>query len=286
MEPNSRAVLCVIIPVYKDLHGLTDTLNSLKNQSVSFDQFEVIIANDGANEAISAYCKDANLTCIDISPNKGSYNARNQAISKAGDHIKYLAFIDADIIAHTNWVKNGLYHLQEYDYVAGDVQIRKELVTNIATYHDYLTAFPIQKYFNELGFGVTGNLFIRRTVIDNIGAFNPVLRSGGDMEFGIRAGENNSIKKTFAADCVVYHAPRTHVEKVDKLKRVMQGQKDLLTMDSEKFKFLERNETGLKLLLPPRWAAVENIYQYDKRFSKWDLYLYVYKLRLAKFLAN
>jgi glycosyltransferase involved in cell wall biosynthesis len=279
-------VLSIIIPVYKDLHGLTDTIDSLNKQTADSRLYEIIVANDGGDEAISAYCEKQNIICVNIVPNKGSYNARNEAIKKSNSAAIYMAFIDADIIADKDWIKNGIKHLQQYDYVGGDVKVPKELVKDIATFHDYLTAFPMKSYFVDYGFGGAGNLFIKKEVIKKIGPFNALLRSGGDLEFGRRAGEDKTIKKAFAEDCLLFHAPRTHQEKVMKMKRVKQGHKNLLEINSEGFEFLNNKSNLFKLLLPPSWSSVEKIYHFDERFNKWQLFLYMYRLKLLRFSIN
>jgi glycosyltransferase involved in cell wall biosynthesis len=285
-EYNAGPIISIIIPVYKDLQGLSDTINSIKTQSLPLGVYEIIIGNDGGDKIINEYCKNERVICVDIVPNKGSYNARNQAIDMSAPSALYLAFTDADIIIDKDWLKNGLQHLQQYDYISGNIVVPKELVTDIATFHDHLTAFPIRSYFEEYGFGVTGNLFINKEVIKKTGLFNPHLRSGGDLEFGRRAGADKTIRKFFAEDCIVYHAPRTHKEKVSKMKRVKQGQRDLLKIDNNEFKFLNKKHNTFKLLLPPSWSSVTKIYKHHQRFSKWQLFIYMYKLKLSRLFAN
>jgi glycosyltransferase involved in cell wall biosynthesis len=285
-EHHTGPVISIIIPVYKDLEGLLDTVNSLKAQSVAANTYEIIVANDGGDKAISDYCKNESIICVDIIPNKGSYNARNEAIKMSGTSAAYLGFIDADIIADKDWIKNGLKHLQGHDYIAGDVKVPKELVKDIATFHDYLTAFPMKEYFFEFGFGGAGNLFINKDVIKKIGLFNPLLRSGGDLEFGRRAGADKTIRKIFAEDCLLFHAPRTHEEKVTKMKRVKQGHKNLLEIDNREFQFLNKKNDTWRLLFPPSWSSVRKIYKPHEKYSKWQLFVYMYKLKLLRLFVN
>lgn len=276
-------MISIIIPVYNDVPGLTETLASLKRQTLPSDKHEIIVVNDGGGSDVHDCCKKEGVKYIEVKPNKGSYNARNKGIVAASTD--KLAFIDAGVIAAEDWMEKGSEYLDKYDYVAGEVRIIKERVKDIANFHDYLTAFPVEEYFRKFGFGVTANLFLRKGIIETAGTFNASLRSGGDLEFGNRVSQIRQLKRFFAADCVVYHPPRDHREKVQKLRRVSEGQKDLLRLDSERFSFLDKQQRfagRIKALLPPSWKSVCTIYEHDPRFSKWQLYRYMYRIKRSK----
>lgn len=177
--------ISVVIPVYKDYMGLEDTLQSLKNQTLSEDNYEIIVANDGADRRIRQICEKYGVKMVSISPNQGSYNARNRAIELSKG--EYLAFVDADIEVTKDWLERGKEALEKYDYVAGDVIIDKSKLKNIAHYYEYCYGFPIKNYMHLRHFGVTANLFVRRRVFEELGGFDKRLRSGGDVEFGYRS---------------------------------------------------------------------------------------------------
>jgi len=241
----SMVLLSVIIPVYNDAKGLQRTLNSLMQQTIPFANFEVHVINDGNDaETVTLAKKYANgplrINFIHRYPNKGAYFSRNEAIEYAvGGSI---AFVDADSVAAPTWLETGLRYLNDYDYVAGNVQIDLKTVHSISTYYDYLTAFPIEAYFNKFGFGVTGNLFLKKAVFAQSGLFKSELYSGGDMEFGVRLNKLPGIRKCFAKDCVVFHPARNHMEQIKKIRRVTRGQKELLKQMPDTFSFLKKND--------------------------------------------
>ena len=121
MVNKTNVMASIIIPVYKDAQGLRDTLDSLECQSIGIDCFEVIVCNDGALQEISKVCRKYPVTEVKISPNRGSYYARNRGIEKAKS--KYIGFVDADIKVSKDWVKTGIEQLKTYDYVTGPVDI-------------------------------------------------------------------------------------------------------------------------------------------------------------------
>lgn len=283
----SEKLITVIIPVYRDLKELQNTLTSLDRQLIHREQYEILVANDGGDEQISEYCQSHGIGVIDIRPNQGSYHARNVAAKKAAT--PYVAFIDAGIIADSRWLSNGLSYVQDYDYVAGDVKLTGDHINDVATFHDYLTAFPMKAYFEEIGFGGAGNLFVKKSLFDKIGYFDDRLRSCGDLEFGTRVKSDPRLTRFFAENCLCYHEPRNHKEKIIKMKRVRAGQKMLVELYGDRFSFLNKKKDiiwTLRMLLPGRWSGVNRIYQPNDRFSKWQLYLYMYRLRVIKALND
>ena len=214
-------IISVIIPVYKDVKGLKDTLHSLKNQELPDNKFEIIIANDGGDEAVTKLCKKNSLAMIEIIPNKGSYFARNRAIENTRG--EYLAFVDADVKISPGGLANGILQLQQADYAAGDVQIDHSAVRSKAHYFDLKTSFPMQMYMEKHHFGGAGNLFVKRKVFTELGGFDEQLKSGGDNEFGSRVYLSGKFTQVFSKQIVGLHPPRSFWEQVNKKSRITLG---------------------------------------------------------------
>ncbi len=90
--------LSIIIPVYNTGNYLEDCLNSLLNQNISKDEYEIIIINDGSTdnslEIAEFYAFKFDNIIIYTQFNQGVGNARNSGIDLAvGD---YIYFIDPD----------------------------------------------------------------------------------------------------------------------------------------------------------------------------------------------
>lgn len=105
----------VIIPVYNSSKFITQTLDTLKNQTMSKEDFEIIIVDDVSKDdtfkVIDEYKNknNLNITLLQLSANSGASMApRNMALKYAKG--EYIQFMDAD--DHL-----GLETLQrEYDY--------------------------------------------------------------------------------------------------------------------------------------------------------------------------
>ncbi len=214
-------MISIIIPVYNDASGLNETLCSLNKQILAKNNLEIIIANDGGDKAVTSLCKNNGLAMVEITPNTGSYFARNRAIENSRG--EFIALVDADVIVPPHWLGKGLLQLQNTDYVAGDVQIDHAAVHSKAHYFDLKTSFPIKMYMEKYHFGGTGNLFVKRKVFEELGGFNEQLFSGGDNEFGNRVFLHGGFSQSFCHQIAALHPPRSFYEQVNKKSRTSLG---------------------------------------------------------------
>lgn len=228
------SLISVIIPVYKDVDGLEDTLSSLKNQILKSNEYEVIVVNDGADPAITSLCNDYGVQVISHKPNRGSYYARNRGVEKSRG--EFLAFVDADIKVPVDWLEKGVKALREYDYVAGDIKIDETKVKTLTNYYELKTAFPVRDFFLGGHYGPTANVFVRRRVFEEIGGFDERLQSGGDREFGERIFRFTSFKQAFLKNIVVLHPPRDYKALVKKFNRIYNGYNDMVRLYPERFR--------------------------------------------------
>lgn len=225
MVNKTNVMASIIIPVYKDAQGLRDTLDSLECQSIGIDCFEVIVCNDGALQEISKVCRKYPVTEVKISPNRGSYYARNRGIEKAKS--KYIGFVDADIKVSKDWVKTGIEQLKTYDYVTGPVDIDSSKARTWTERFEVATALNMKYYFEDYHFAPTANLWVKKSLFEEKGMFDERLRSGGDSDFGNRIYQDARYKRQYCDELSVLHPPRRYRSLVAKTKRVAIGTVDL-----------------------------------------------------------
>lgn len=98
-----NSFISVIIPVYKNINLLNDSLKSLLDQTYKF--FEVIVVNDGSSEKkkileiIKIFKKKKlDIKFIDIKKNKGVSFALNKGINKSKG--KYISWLSHDDFFH------------------------------------------------------------------------------------------------------------------------------------------------------------------------------------------
>lgn len=92
----------VIIPAFNAGKTLPDTLVALKQQTVSPDEYEVIVVDDGSTDETAALAGRFGANCIS-QPNRGPAAARNHGVRAARGGI--ILFTDADCVPDTDWIR-------------------------------------------------------------------------------------------------------------------------------------------------------------------------------------
>ena len=116
-----RPLVTVVVPHYNQPQALADCLDSLARQSFPAAHYEVIVADNGSDD------QAALAVALELLPGarlvreekRGAANARNAAIEVARGEA--FAFIDADCVAHPDWLAEGLAALARTDLVGGEV---------------------------------------------------------------------------------------------------------------------------------------------------------------------
>lgn len=222
-EQTNRRVT-VIIPVYGDWDRLTLCLGALARQTLSANDFNVVVAN---NDPAAPPPDDLPLepnTQVISAPEPGSYAARNAGLAYAETEI--VAFTDADCIPEPDWLENALAVLdadQSIDLIAGKISLFWQGAKPTAVERCDSLFFLQQDDYADAGFGATANVITRRNVFDAIGIFDATLMSGGDKEWTKRATRAGH-KLVFGPNVVVKHPARgSLVEMLRKSKRIAGG---------------------------------------------------------------
>jgi len=272
--------ISVIIPVYKDVEGLTETVSSLMKQTIPQSNYEVIVANDGGDEGVGDFCEKYPIREIRIIPNRGSYYARNRGIEEARG--EFLAFVDADITVPGEWLETGLQGLQTADYIGGPVLINEKKVRTPAHYYELVTGFKGNVPEADNHFFVTANLFVRRSVFEHVGGFDIRLRSGGDNEFGNRVFNSNTFTQSFIQELAVLHPPRGFHKLLKKRVRITEGKLALNRLYPERYRYEIASPGTLiaRLSMPPSISGVKKTFKKNNHFRFWLYYLFIWYFKI------
>jgi len=201
-------LISVIIPVYNDQHGLDECLRALGNQSLPYQNFEVVVV-DNASQPEIKLPKLANLNCIlETCEKLGSYAARNVGVRIASGEV--IAFLDADCLPEKDWLEQGLAAVQSAPLktlVGGEVKLTTSEKPTAVELYQCLTGFGQQYNIEQQNFSATANLFVRQEQALLIGKFNENLLSGGDREWSWRAKAHGFDIK-FSRSTLVATVPR------------------------------------------------------------------------------
>ena len=183
----------VVIPLYNKERFVANTLKSLLQQT--FSDFEVLIVNDGStdrSESVALSFNDHRIRYF-VQENQGVSAARNVGIANASAH--YIAFLDADDFWHSDFLETMHYRilqLPEFHVFASAIEIE---TSKTIFKPDYSIAksgdFEIVDYFEaslkESAIWTSSAVF-HKGVFEKTGGFDPVIRSGEDIDLWIRIG--------------------------------------------------------------------------------------------------
>lgn len=92
----------VIIPAYNSEKTLSACLESLEDQSLSKEDYEVIVVDDGSTDSTATIAKKFNNKYI-YQTNQGPASARNKGVKSAVGDI--VLFTDSDCVPEPNWIE-------------------------------------------------------------------------------------------------------------------------------------------------------------------------------------
>lgn len=183
----------IIIPLYNKEKFIQNTLEKVLEQS--FQDFEVIIINDGSTdggERVVRGIQDERIKYF-WQENQGVSSARNKGISLA--KYEYICFLDAD----DEWKENHLISLLETIQKFPNAGMYcSRYVTKInekKSIHTYLKDITndyegyVEDFFHSSLVGrvaLTSALCIHKKVFNEIGGFDSNISSGEDLDYWIR----------------------------------------------------------------------------------------------------
>ena len=200
-----RPFISVIIPVFNDCARLGICLAALSRQSYPKDCTEIVVVDNGLNDGIELLVKQYSSVILIKEVKPGSYSARNAGIARAQGEV--IAFTDADCIPGDDWIEKGVSRLTGTSgcgLVTGDLELffkNPQKPTPVELFCDSFSEGR-ESILKEVRWGATANIFTYREVINRVGRFNEVLKSGGDFEWGNRV---------FLSGFTLLHAPEVKV---------------------------------------------------------------------------
>ena len=281
MKTAYHPKISVIVPVYNAPGGLSETLNSLVDQDISRKDFEIIVVDnrstDSTWETAAAFQKKypGLIKIYKEESILSSYAARNKGIRMASADV--LAFIDADMTADSNWLRDGLKFMEKErsDYAFFRIEnYSKSDKEGLISKYTRLKEFPQEEYVEVHKFGTVGSLITRREIFERFGYFDSRLISGGDREFGNRLYEAG-VALDLNMDITLRHPTRSTFKSiVKKAFRVGRGIGQLQKLYPERYGSMVKSpvEQGKKFFILP--ARIKHIFREWEGLSLWEKALF------------
>jgi len=212
--PNraTSARISVVIPHLNQPAFLARCLESLAKGQRKPD--EVIVVDNGSAELPETICAaHAGLRLLhEAEPGPGP--ARNAGIAASTGDI--IAFIDADCMADPGWLAEAEAAMAdpEATILGGDVRIAVADLRRPTVLEAYesIYAYRMDRYIAREGFTGTGNLVVRRRVLDDVGPFAGI-SVAEDRDWGQRAGRKGH-RIRYVPGMRVYHPARSHMSEL------------------------------------------------------------------------
>ena len=200
MTDNSSAGLpTVILPVLNGGERFRQCLEALRHQTA---EHRLVVIDNGSSDDSARAASEVGATVVHES-RRSSYAARNRGLGEATSDI--VAFVDADCVPDPDWLEHGVRALRERDWHLCAGRVIQEPGRSAAGRYD--SQFYLQQEDAvRSGYGATANLFVRVSVFSDVGGFAH-LKSGGDMDFGMRATAAG-YRIGYEPAAVVRHPPR------------------------------------------------------------------------------
>ena len=214
-------MLSVAICTYNRAALLNRVLDSLANQTPSNYELEILIVDNGSTDETSQVVNerqahDARIRYV-VEREPGIAHARNRALAEARG--EYLAFIDDDAWADSDWLENLLAPIQSVsprpECVVGPVSLvwegnRPDWFPD--RFESLLCRYEmgnVPRFLDADGYLLTTNSLFHRETLLKLGGMRTDL---GHKRKSLLGGEDNDIfKRLIANDHRVYYQPSAHV---------------------------------------------------------------------------
>lgn len=111
-----KELVSIIVPVYNAEKFLSDTINSVLNQT--YNNWELLLINDCSTDKskeIALIYKSKKIKWIDMDKNSGAALTRNRGIKEANG--RYICFLDADDLWDKDKLKKQISFMQSKDCI-------------------------------------------------------------------------------------------------------------------------------------------------------------------------
>jgi glycosyltransferase involved in cell wall biosynthesis len=197
MTSLEQYYVSAIIPVYNGEHFLARAINNILSQQ--HHPLEIIIIDDGSTDNTAKIAESYPNTIYYFQENTGPAAARNQGIKLAKGNVT--AFLDVDDLWSDHKLAIQLQCLEENL----DVEIVQGLIQKVK-YLALKTGEILSSHFYEpYQHSLLGSSIYRSSVFEKVGLFDESMMYGEDVDWYIRAWENNIVKKVIPETTLFYH---------------------------------------------------------------------------------
>jgi glycosyltransferase involved in cell wall biosynthesis len=188
MSSTQAPFFSIVIPAHNEELYISETLESLHALKYPVDSFEVIVVENGSDDATLERARvsaRSNMMVISV-PVAGVSAARNTGASKINPNSDWVIFLDADTHmspTFLNDITNFLEEKKEKEYVIGSVSLWPWPYTKIMTFWYFWSNFGM--YIRKSAYA--GFLIVKPELLRNNVSFDESVCVGEDLRFAVEA---------------------------------------------------------------------------------------------------
>jgi len=215
---NSETVT-VITPVLNAQKYIEEFLQALEGQCYPKELVEIIIVDNGSTDNTVGLVQAYPIKLIIEDDIESPYAARNRGLEAATG--EYIALIDANKIPNVDWLTEGITAIKSSraDLLGGAILFSLPDSPSVSNMYDAITFNNNYRLVTIEKGSAAGNLFFRRSLIDDIGMFPEKFRSGMDIWWTQKA-VRGGYKLEYSEKAIVFCKPRNFKEVMAKSYRV------------------------------------------------------------------
>lgn len=191
-------MISVIIPLYNARSTVIGALDSVRQQTVGLQRFQVIVINDGSTDGGDKLIEDYILANPNMQisllnqNNQGVSSARNAGMKIAKG--EYIAFLDADDIWHPEKTEKQIRYLEDIDKSIDFIACRKNKSRLLFPYQvkNGLSRVTFRRllFRNETQ---PSTVIFKRKIIENTGYFDEKQKYAEDHNFWLKISFQNAM---------------------------------------------------------------------------------------------
>ena len=205
--PETLPSISIIVPVWNRVSELHACVSSLAALSYPLSRIEIIVVDDASSPPVSISLEDVHIK-LAVSPvHGGAAHARNLGCRIATG--EFVAFIDSDCIARSDWLRELVAYIPEPGIVGGVVNHPGE--TNIDRYENVRSPLYLGRIGRRLDQGSeftylpTCNMLVNRELFEEIGGFDESLPIGEDVDLTWKAALHGGRVRYVPTGAVEHH---------------------------------------------------------------------------------
>lgn len=208
-------MITIIIPHLDQHEMLRRCLASLQAQRPPQQEVEIIVVDNGSRQMPTDLCASFPAVTLLLERTPGPGPARNCGAAQASGET--LAFIDADCIAHPDWlceIERCFAGREDIGIIGGDVRIARQDAHRLTLLEAYesVFAYRMREYIAKQGYSGTGNLAMRAEILSSVGPFGGI-EIAEDRDWGQRA-LRKGFRTHYHEQMIVFHPARRNLAEI------------------------------------------------------------------------